>query len=153
MKKENMYVASGLKTRDGKDVMCYTAEFYVKNKPKIDKIIKTNSNNSVSNQKLYEILFIVFKYRLEELFEILQDLNNKEELILVSLRIYKETHDSECIRYANILGSDIEELVKESISIKPSLSFKEYLIFKIVNEKRDYNFEEELKSKTKTKRR
>ena len=40
MKKENMYVASGLKTRDGKDVMCYTAEFYVKNKPKIDKIIK-----------------------------------------------------------------------------------------------------------------
>ncbi len=40
MKKENMYVASGLKTRDGNDVMCYTAEFYVKNKPKIDKIIK-----------------------------------------------------------------------------------------------------------------
>ena len=59
----------------------------------IDKILKTNSINSVSNQKLYEILFIVFKYRLEELFEILQDLNNKEELILVSLRIYKETHD------------------------------------------------------------
>lgn len=40
MKKENMYVPSGLKTRDGKDIMCYTAEFYVKNKPKIDKIIK-----------------------------------------------------------------------------------------------------------------
>ena len=119
----------------------------------IDKILKTNSIKSVSNQKLYEIFFIVFKYRLEELFEILQDLNNKEELILVNLRIYKETHDSECIRYANILGRDIEELVKEFISIKPSLSFKEYLIFKIVNEKRDYNFEEELKSKTKTKRR
>ena len=119
----------------------------------IDKILKTNSINSVSNQKLYEILFVVFKYRLEELFEILQDLNNKEELILVSLRIYKETHDSECIRYASILGRDIEELVKEFISIKPSLSFKEYLIFKIVNEKRDYNFEEELKSKVKAKRR
>lgn len=40
MKKEKMYVPSGLKTRDGKDIMCYTAEFYVKNKPKIDKIIK-----------------------------------------------------------------------------------------------------------------
>ena len=119
----------------------------------IDKILKTNLINSVSNQKLYEILFVVFKYRLEELFEILQDLNNKEELILVSLRIYKETHDSECIRYASILGRDIDELVKEFISIKPSLSFKEYLIFKIVNEKRDYNFEEELKSKVKTKRR
>lgn len=119
----------------------------------IDKILKTNSINSVSNQKLYEILFIVFKYRLEELFEILQDLNNKEELILVSLRIYKETRDSECIRYANILGRDIDELVKEFISIKPSLSFKEYLIFKIVNEKSAQNFEEELKSKAKTKRR
>ena len=119
----------------------------------IDKILKTNSINSVSNQKLYEILFVVFKYRLEELFEILQDLNNKEELILVSLRIYKETHDSECIRYASILGRDIEELVNEYISAKPSLSFKEYLIFKIVNEKRDYNFEEELKNKVKTKRK
>lgn len=40
MKKENMYVPSGLKTRDGKDIMCYTAEFYVKNKAKIDRIIK-----------------------------------------------------------------------------------------------------------------
>ena len=119
----------------------------------IDKILKTNSINSVSNQKLYEILFVVFKYRLEELFEILQDLNNKEELILVSLRIYKETHDSECIRYASILGRDIEELVKEYISIKPNLNFKEYLIFKIVNEKRDYNFEEEIKSRAKTKRK
>ena len=119
----------------------------------IDKILKTNSINSVSNQKLYEILFLVFKYRLEELFEILQDLNNKEELILVSLRIYKETRDSECIRYANILGRDIDELVKEFISIKPSLNFKEYLIFKILNEKRDYNFEEELKSKVKAKRK
>lgn len=119
----------------------------------IDKILKSNSINSVSNQKLYEILFVVFKYRLEELFEILQDLNNKEELILVSLRIYKETRDSECIRYASILGRDIDELVNEYISIKPSLSFKEYLIFKILNEKRDYNFEEELKSKVKTKRR
>ena len=119
----------------------------------IDKILKTNSINSVSNQKLYEILFVVFKYRLEELFEILQDLNNKEELILVSLRIYKETRDSECIRYANILGRDIDDLVKEFISIKPSLNFKEYLIFKILNEKRDYNFEEELKSKVKAKRK
>lgn len=119
----------------------------------IDKILKTNSINSVSNQKLYEILFVVFKYRLEELFEILQDLNNKEELILVSLRIYKETRDSECIRYASILGRDIDELVNEYISTKQSLSFKEYLIFKILNEKSDYNFEEELKSKVKAKRK
>ena len=41
MEEKNKYVLpSGLKTRDGKDIMCYTAEFYVKNKAKIDRIIK-----------------------------------------------------------------------------------------------------------------
>ena len=40
MENENIYVPSGVKTRDGKDIMCYTAEFYVKNKAKIDRIIK-----------------------------------------------------------------------------------------------------------------
>ena len=117
----------------------------------IDKILKNNSIKSVSIRELRNVLMVVFKYRLEKLYEILLDLNNNEELILVSLRIYKETRDSECIRYANILGRDIEELVKEFISINPSFSFKEYLIFKIINEKRDYNFEEEVKNKTKSK--
>ena len=35
-----MYVPSGLKTVDGKDIMCYTVAFYLKNKEKIDKMLK-----------------------------------------------------------------------------------------------------------------
>ena len=40
MKEEKMYVPSGLKTVDGKDIMCYTGVFYLKNKEKIDKMLK-----------------------------------------------------------------------------------------------------------------
>ena len=40
MKEEKMYVPSGLKTVDGKDIMCYTVAFYLKNKEKIDKMLK-----------------------------------------------------------------------------------------------------------------
>ena len=40
MEKERMYIPSGLKTRDGKDIMCYTSEFYIKNKEKIEKLIR-----------------------------------------------------------------------------------------------------------------
>ena len=36
MNEEKMYIPSGLKTRDGKDIMCYTGEFYLKNKKKRD---------------------------------------------------------------------------------------------------------------------
>ena len=40
MKEEKMYVPSGLKIVDGKDIMCYTGAFYLKNKEKIDKMLK-----------------------------------------------------------------------------------------------------------------
>ena len=40
MNEEKMYIPSGLKTRDGKDIMCYTGEFYLKNK----KILKRKWN-------------------------------------------------------------------------------------------------------------
>ena len=40
MKEEKMYVPSSLKTVDGKDIMCYTGAFYLKNKEKIDKMLK-----------------------------------------------------------------------------------------------------------------
>jgi predicted transposase/invertase (TIGR01784 family) len=40
LKEEKMYVPSGLKTVDGKDIMCYTGAFYLKNKEKIDKMLK-----------------------------------------------------------------------------------------------------------------
>ena len=40
MEEEKMLVPSGLKTVDGKDIMCYTGAFYLKNKEKIDKMLK-----------------------------------------------------------------------------------------------------------------
>ena len=40
MEEEKMLVPSGLKTVDGKDIMCYTVAFYLKNKEKIDKMLK-----------------------------------------------------------------------------------------------------------------
>ena len=38
--KEKIYVPSGLKTVDGKDIMCYTGVFYLENKEKIDEILE-----------------------------------------------------------------------------------------------------------------
>ena len=38
--KEEMYVPSGLKTVDGKDIMCYTGVFYLENKEKLDEILE-----------------------------------------------------------------------------------------------------------------
>lgn len=40
MEEEKMLVPSGLKTADGKDIMCYTGAFYLKNEEKIKRIIK-----------------------------------------------------------------------------------------------------------------
>ena len=59
MEEKNRYVVpSGLKTRDGKDIMCYTAEFYVKNKEKIDRIIKRCEeilSEDTENEEIEEI--------------------------------------------------------------------------------------------------
>ena len=66
MNEEKMYIPSGLKTRDGKDIMCYTGEFYLKNKKKIDKLVKKceeilkadfeNDNPSKSQENATNIL-------------------------------------------------------------------------------------------------
>jgi len=40
MEEEKMLVPSRLKTVDGKDIMCYTGAFYLKNEEKIKRIIK-----------------------------------------------------------------------------------------------------------------
>lgn len=99
MKKENMYVPSGLKTRDGKDIMCYTAEFYVKNKAQIDRIIK----------KCEEILM---EYDESEESENAQDNSNSS----------KESN------YNNILKEDSEKYNSEMhINKKHDKLFKEIL--------------------------
>lgn len=99
MKKENMYVPSGLKTRDGKDIMCYTAEFYVKNKDKIDRIIK----------------------RCEEI--LMEDIENKE-----SGNAQDNSKNSKESNYNNILKEDAEKYNSEiHINKKHDKLFKEIL--------------------------
>ena len=99
MKKENMYVPSGLKTRDGKDIMCYTAEFYVKNKDKIDRIIK----------------------RCEEI--LMEDIENEE-----SKNAQDNSKNSKESNYNNILKEDAEKYNSEiHINKKHDKLFKEIL--------------------------
>lgn len=99
MKKENMYVPSGLKTRDGKDIMCYTAEFYVKNKDKIDRIIK----------------------RCEEI--LMEDIENEE-----SGNAQDNSKNSKKSNYNNILKEDAEKYNSEiHINKKHDKLFKEIL--------------------------
>ena len=52
MNEEKMYIPSGLKTRDGKDIMCYTGEFYLKNK---EKEMEKNgfTTTGIKNQKIH----------------------------------------------------------------------------------------------------
>lgn len=40
MKREKMYVPTGLKTVDGKDIMGFNGAFYLQNKEKINKMLK-----------------------------------------------------------------------------------------------------------------
>ena len=99
MKKENMYVPSGLKTRDGKDIMCYTAEFYVKNKDKIDRIIK----------------------RCEEI--LMEDIENEE-----SKNAQDNSKNPKESNYNNILKEDAEKYNSEiHINKKHDKLFKEIL--------------------------
>ena len=90
---------SGLKTRDGKDIMCYTAEFYVKNKDKIDRIIK----------------------RCEEI--LMEDIENEE-----SGNAQDNSKNSKESNYNNILKEDAEKYNSEiHINKKHDKLFKEIL--------------------------
>lgn len=50
MEEEKMYVSSGLKTKDGKDIMCYTGAFYLKNNEKYE----TNAQINKKHDKLFK---------------------------------------------------------------------------------------------------
>ena len=77
MNEEKMYIPSGLKTRDGKDIMCYTGEFYLKNKEKIDKMLK----------KCEEILREEDKNIMHEFIEKIRNIEGSEEIMTNASRI------------------------------------------------------------------
>ena len=53
MEEEKMLVPSRLKTVDGKDIMCYTGAFYLKNEEKIKRIIKKLFWNKSNHTRFY----------------------------------------------------------------------------------------------------
>ena len=80
MEEEKMLVPSGLKTVDGKDIMCYTGAFYLKNEEKIKRIIK----------KCEEIL----DTESEDIKEIQRNINIKEDSEKYNLDIHiNKKHD------------------------------------------------------------
>ena len=55
---EEMYVPTGLKTVDGKDIMGFNGAFYLQNKEKIDKNKTYNSNikYKIKNKNSYILI-------------------------------------------------------------------------------------------------
>ena len=120
MNEEKMYIPSGLKTRDGKDIMCYTGEFYLKNKEKIDKLVKKceeilkadfeNDNPSKSQENATNIL-----KEDSETYNLNTHLNKKH------YKLFKEilSDKKEAVKFINhylnlcLVESDIEKYEKE----------------------------------------
>ena len=120
MNEEKMYIPSGLKTRDGKDIMCYTGEFYLKNKKKIDKLVKKceeilkadfeNDNPSKSQENATNIL-----KEDSEIYNLNTHLNKKHD------KLFKEilSDKKEAVKFINnylnlcLVESDIEKYEKE----------------------------------------
>ena len=116
MKEEKMLVPSGLKTVDGKDIMCYTGAFYLKNEEKIKRIIK----------KCEEIL----DAESEDIKEIQRNIKIKEDSEKYNLDIHiNKKHDKlfkellsdkkEAVKFINhylhlnLLDDEIEKYEKE----------------------------------------
>ena len=116
MEEEKMLVPSGLKTVDGKDIMCYTGAFYLKNEEKIKRIIK----------KCEEIL----DAESEDIKKIQRNITIKEDSEKYNLDIHiNKKHDKlfkellsdkkEAVKFINnylnlcLVESDIEKYEKE----------------------------------------
>ena len=78
---EEMYVPTGLKTVDGKDIMGFNGAFYLQNKEKINKMLKKYADIIIEEDEeekqrenkyiLKEILFSVIQVVIEYLLPIL----------------------------------------------------------------------------------
>ena len=120
MNEEKMYIPSGLKTRDGKDIMCYTGEFYLKNKEKIDKLVKKCEeilkadfeNDNPSKQQENNTNILKEDY---ETYNLNTYLNKKHD------KLFKEilSDKKEAVKFINhylnlcLVESDIEKYEKE----------------------------------------
>ena len=120
--KEEMYVPSGLKTVDGKDIMCYTGVFYLENKEKIDEILerceeilreedkKQNEFQSKSTEKFRRKYENILKEKTEK-YDIKQKHDKMFKEMLSDKKGTVEFINS--FLHLNLVENDIEKYEKE----------------------------------------
>ena len=113
MNEEKMYIPSGLKTRDGKDIMCYTGEFYLKNKEKIDKLVKKCEEIILHNPHLTGRNYLG---TVEEILKADFENDNPSKSQENATNILKE--DSETYNLNTHLNKKHDKLFKEILSDK-----------------------------------
>ena len=118
MEEEKMYVPSGLKTKDGKDIMCYTGAFYLKNKEKIERMVKKceeilRDEDEFSEKQLKDNKNIVKEEN--EKYEKNVQINKKHDKLFKEILSDKKEAVNFINHYLNLnlLEDDIEKYEKE----------------------------------------
>ena len=118
MEEERMYVPSGLKTKDGKDIMCYTGAFYLKNKEKIERMVKKGEEilrdeNKFSEKQQKDNKNIVKEEN--EKYKTNAQINKKHDKLFKEILSDKKEAVNFINHYLNLnlLEDDIEKYEKE----------------------------------------
>ena len=118
MEEEKMYVPSGLKTKDGKDIMCYTGAFYLKNKEKIERMVKKGEEilrdeNKFSEKQQKDNKNIVKEEN--EKYKTNAQINKKHDKLFKEILSDKKEAVNFINHYLNLnlLEDDIEKYEKE----------------------------------------
>ena len=118
MEEEKMYVPSGLKTKDGKDIMCYTGAFYLKNKEKIERMVKKGEEilrdeNKFSEKQQKDNKNIVKEEN--EKYKTNAQINKKHDKLFKAILSDKKEAVNFINHYLNLnlLEDDIEKYEKE----------------------------------------
>ena len=113
-----MYVPSGLKTKDGEDIMCYTGAFYLKNKEKIERMVKKGEEilrdeNKFSEKQQKDNKNIVKEEN--EKYKTNAQINKKHDKLFKEILSDKKEAVNFINHYLNLnlLEDDIEKYEKE----------------------------------------
>ena len=115
MEEEKMLVPSGLKTVDGKDIMCYTGAFYLKNEEKIKRIIKKCEEILDASEDIKKIQRNITIKEDSEKYNLDIHINKKHDKLFKELLSDKK----EAVKFINhylhlnLLDDEIEKYEKE----------------------------------------
>ena len=135
-----MYLPSGVRTRDGRDIMCYTSAFYMKNKAKIDRLVKKceeilkydestqklqNNNNIIKedSEKYDSNIYInkkhdkLFKELLSDKREAVKFINHHLNLSLVESEIEKYEKEFRTGKFCNIEADIVYKIKNRNVFI------------------------------------